>query len=225
MHGEDAGDKIPTPIDDISSDEDDASTHFSFDELRECYLNTSPSAPSTTRKNPKETTEAIEKSSGVIQETAKFIKTPTRATRRAVIHAPKARASAPFDTISDCSFVAPVRSAFDEAGDCYSNACSSAPLSTRESTKKSKDKTETIGAPSGATVSPTETSELNLQKATELQRIEQADLLREARKEPQRIEKEYCEMQRQLKVDKAMRGIWSRVGQAHAEPKSRVILE
>ena len=201
----------------MSSDEDVASTHFSFDELRECYPNVGHSAPFTTREAPNETTKAIGKSSGAIEETAKIIKMPTWATKREAIHAPKAKAPAPFDTIFDCSFIVSARSSFDEVRDCYSNAGFSAPLSTHESVKESKKKTETIEAPSGATVPPTETSELDLQKATELQRTEQSELLKEAREERERIEKEYCEMQRQLKVDKAMREIWSRVRRDHAE--------
>lgn len=109
--------------------------------------------------------------------------------------------------------------------DCYSNAGYSSPLRTHEPVKELKEKTEIIEAPSGATVPPTDASSLDLQKATELQRIEQAELLKEAREEGREIEKEYCEMQRQLKADKAMREIWRGLGEVMQRPESRAILE
>lgn len=90
-------------------------------------------------------------------------------------------------------------------------------MRTHRPVKELKKKTEIIEAPSGAIVPPTDTYSLDLPKATELQRIEQAELLQEAREKGGKIEKEYCEMQRQLKVDKAMREIWSRVGRGHEE--------
>lgn len=90
-------------------------------------------------------------------------------------------------------------------------------MSTHEPVKETKENPEIIEAPSVVTLPPTDPSELDLQKVTELQRIEHAQLLKEAREERGKIEKEYDEVQRQLKVEKAMRGIWSRVGRGHAE--------
>lgn len=104
----------------------------------------------------------------------------------------------------------------------HSNAYSSAPLSTHEALKESKEKTETMAAPSGATVPPTETSELDFRNITELQRIEQAELLMEAREERERIVKEYCEMQRQGDTRDLEQG-WAR--SCTSSRVGRVILE